>query len=99
MHEAGARFVAGRDAGISPFLAHGSLHGGLAFLVEAGATEEQALAAATSRAADACGVGDRRGRLRRGFDADLLAVRGDLAGDLSGLADVSAVVLAGARVV
>jgi imidazolonepropionase-like amidohydrolase len=35
MHEAGARFVAGRDAGISPFLAHGSLHEGLAFFVEA----------------------------------------------------------------
>ena len=70
MHEAGARFVAGRDAGISPFLAHGSLREGLAFLVEAGATVEEALAAATSLAADACGVGDRKGRLRPGFDAD-----------------------------
>jgi imidazolonepropionase-like amidohydrolase len=98
MHEAGARFVAGRDAGISPFLAHGSLHEGVTFLVEAGATREQALAAATSLAADACGVGDRKGRLQPGYDADLLAVRGDLAGDVSRLADVSAVVLAGARV-
>jgi imidazolonepropionase-like amidohydrolase len=95
MHEAGARFVAGRDAGISPFLAHGSLHEGLAFLVEAGATVEQALAAATSLAAEACGVGDRKGRLRRGYDADLIAVGGDLEHHVSGLTDIRAVVLAG----
>jgi imidazolonepropionase-like amidohydrolase len=99
MHEAGARFVAGRDAGISPLLAHGSLHEGLAFLVEAGATVEQALAAATSLAADACGVGDRKGRLRPGFDADLVAVRGDLTHDVNALTDVGTVVLAGAPVV
>lgn len=95
MHEAGARFVAGRDAGISPFLAHGSLHEGLAFLVEAGATVEQALAAATSLAAEACGVGDRKGRLRRGYDADLIAVGGDLEHHVSGLTDIRAIVLAG----
>ncbi len=99
MHEAGVRFVAGRDAGISPFLAHGSMHKGVEFYAEAGATVEQALAAATARAADACGLGDRKGRLRTGYDADLLAVRGDLARDVSRLEDVSAVVLAGARVV
>jgi imidazolonepropionase-like amidohydrolase len=99
MHEAGARFIGGRDAGISPFLAHGSMRESLTFFVEAGATAEQALAAATSLAADACGVGGRKGRLRPGYDADLLAVRGDLAGDVARLADVSAVVLAGVRVV
>jgi imidazolonepropionase-like amidohydrolase len=74
------------------------MHGGVTFFVEAGATAEQALAAATSLAADACGVGDRKGRLRPGFDADILAVRGELAGDVSRLADVSAVVVAGARI-
>ena len=97
MHQAGARFVAGRDAGISPFLAHGSLHEGLGFLTEAGATAEQALAAATSLAAEACGAGDRKGRLRPGFDADLVAVAvaGDLEHDVSRLTDVRAVVLAG----
>jgi imidazolonepropionase-like amidohydrolase len=99
MHEAGARFVAGRDAGIAPSLAHGSMHESVSFLVEAGATPAAALAAATSHAADACGVGDRKGRLRPGYDADLLAVRGDLAGDVGRLGDVGAVVLAGARVV
>jgi imidazolonepropionase-like amidohydrolase len=95
MHQAGARFVGGRDAGISPFLAHGSMHEGLAFLVEAGATVEEALAAATSLAAEACGVGDRKGRLRPGYDADLVAVSGDLLHDVTRLSDVGAVVLAG----
>jgi imidazolonepropionase-like amidohydrolase len=99
MHEAGARFVGGRDAGISPVLAHGSLHESLAFLVEAGAAVEEALAAGTSLAADACGVGDRKGRLRPGVDADLLAVRGDLRNQVSRLGDVGAVVLAGVQVV
>jgi imidazolonepropionase-like amidohydrolase len=98
MHEGGARFVGGRDSGISPFLAHGSMHESLAFLAEAGASVEETLAAGTSLAADACGVGDRKGRLRPGFDADLVAVPGDLAGDVSRLTDVSTVVLAGAQV-
>jgi imidazolonepropionase-like amidohydrolase len=62
------------------------------------ATGQQALAAATSLVADACAVGDRKGRLRRGYDADLLAVRGGLAGDVRRLADVTAVFLAGSRV-
>jgi imidazolonepropionase-like amidohydrolase len=99
MHEGGARFVGGRDSGISPFLAHGSMHESLAFLAEAGATVEESLAAGTSLAANACGVGDRKGRLRPGFDADVVAVRGDLTRDVSRLTDVSAVVVAGALVV
>jgi imidazolonepropionase-like amidohydrolase len=70
MRQAGVRFVAGRDSGISPFLAHGSLHDDVAFYVESGATTSQALAAATALAADACGVGDRKGRIRRGHDAE-----------------------------
>ena len=37
----------------------------------------EALTAATSRAAQVCGLGDRKGRLVPGYDADLLAVDGD----------------------
>jgi imidazolonepropionase-like amidohydrolase len=65
MHQAGVRFVAGRDSGISPFLAHGSLHDDVAFYVEAGASVSDAFAAATSLAAAACRVGDRKGSIRR----------------------------------
>jgi len=92
------RFVAGRDSGISPFLAHGSLHDDVVFYVESGASTSQAVAAATSIAADACGVGDRKGRIRRGHDADILAVNGNLEGDITSLADVRAVLLAGIQV-
>jgi len=57
------------------------------------------LASATSRAADALGVGDRTGRLRPGLDADLLVVRGDPIADVTRLCDVLAVVARGRRAV
>jgi imidazolonepropionase-like amidohydrolase len=63
--------------------------------VEAGADVATALAASTSLAAEACGVGGRKGRLRAGYDADVVVVDGDLAGDVGRLADVRSVMLAG----
>jgi imidazolonepropionase-like amidohydrolase len=91
MHQAGVRFVAGRDSGIAPHMGHGSLRDSVAFLVEAGASTAQALAAATSRAAQACGVGNTKGRLRPGYDADILVVDGDLSTEVGRLRDVRAV--------
>ena len=61
----------------------------------AGAGVGTALPASTSLAAEACGVGDRKGRLRPGDDADVLVVVGDLTGDVGRLADVRSVMLAG----
>jgi imidazolonepropionase-like amidohydrolase len=91
MHQAGVQFVAGRDSGIAPHMDHGSLRESVAFLVEAGASTAQALAAATSRAAHACGVADTKGSLRPGYDADILVVDGDLSADVSRLRYVRAV--------
>ena len=91
MYQAGVLFVAGRDSGIAPHLAHGSLRDSIAFLVEAGASTAQALIAATFRAAHACGVGDRKGRLRPGWDADILVVDGDLSADVGRLRHLRAV--------
>ena len=71
--------------------AHGTLRDSVAFLVEAGASTAQALAAATSRAAHACGVADTQGSLRPGHDADILVVDGDLSADVSRLRNVRAV--------
>ena len=88
-------FLAGRDSGISSFLTHGSIWDSIAFYIEAGAPTTVALAAATSAAADACGVGDRRGRIRTGSAADLLLVGGDVQADVARLADVRAVFRAG----
>ena len=88
-------FLAGRDSGISSFLTHGSIWDSVAFYIDAGAPTTVALAAATSAAADACGVGDRRGRIRTGSVADLLLVGGDVEADVARLADVRAVFRAG----
>lgn len=98
LREGGVQFVAGRDSGIARQLAHGSMHEGVSFLVDAGASVAEALVAATSRAAGACGVGQTKGSLRPGFDADMLVVDGDLSTDIALLRDVRAVFLAGRRI-
>lgn len=98
MHAAGVRFVGGSDAGINDFMAHGQMRSGLDFLVSAGATVPQALAAGTSLAADACGLGSRKGWLRAGFDADLIGVDGRFVTDLAPLGRVRQVLLGGAFV-
>jgi imidazolonepropionase-like amidohydrolase len=95
MHAAGVRFVGGSDAGITDFMAHGLMRTGLGFLVSAGATVPQALAAGTSLAAQACGLDSRKGWLRVGYDADLVAVEGRFGSDLAPLARVRQVVLGG----
>jgi imidazolonepropionase-like amidohydrolase len=56
-----------------------------------------ALVAASSGAAAAIGLGRSKGRLRRGYDADVLVVDGDLAA-LTTLRHVRQVVLRGVRV-
>jgi imidazolonepropionase-like amidohydrolase len=73
----GAVVMAGTDAGIAPVKPHGVLPRGLMQLVELGMRPAEALASGTSTAAQVCGLGDRKGRVRPGYDADLLAVDGD----------------------
>ena len=76
LHAAGVPILAGTDA-INPGTAHGaSLHRELELLVAAGLSPSQALAAATSVAADRFGLADR-GRIAPGLRADLLLVTGD----------------------
>ena len=58
----------------------------------------EALRAVTSAAADACGVGDRKGRIAPGYDADLLAVAGDPLTDPTAVREVVAVFRAGQRI-
>lgn len=96
MLRAGVRIVGGSDAGIEPFLGHGLMRSGLESLVSAGATVPEALAAGTSLAAVACGLGSRKGLLRSGFDADLIAVDGLFGADLSPLGRVRQVMVGGA---
>jgi imidazolonepropionase-like amidohydrolase len=97
MHAAGVRIISGSDGGIAAAKPHGLLPASVAFLVEGGVSSVAALASATALAADACGLGDRKGRLRAGYDADLLVIDGDPVADISGLAQPTAVFAAGRR--
>ncbi|GIH90619.1 amidohydrolase family protein [Planobispora siamensis] len=77
LHRAGAFMITGTDGGIAPFKPHDVLRWAIAQLTGIGMTPAEALRAATSRAALACGLGHRKGRLAPGYDADILAVDGD----------------------
>ena len=78
LHAGGVRMATGIDAGIGPWVAHGNLHRGVSQLEDAGFSPGEAVAAATSEAARVCGLKHRKGLLRKGYDADLLVVDGDL---------------------
>ena len=91
LHEAGVSVLAGTDVPNSG-TAHGiSLHRELELLVRAGLTPVEALAAATSRPAEAFGLDDR-GRVAPGLLADLLVVRGDPTTEVSATFEIVAVV-------
>jgi imidazolonepropionase-like amidohydrolase len=73
----GGVLVAGTDAGISPAKPHDVLPHALAYFDNMAAPRAEALRAMTADAAQVVRLGDRKGRLRAGFDADLLAVAGN----------------------
>jgi imidazolonepropionase-like amidohydrolase len=94
MHQAGVRLVSGTDSGVSPPKAHGTLAVAVTDLAEVIGVPE-AVATATTGAAEACGLGRTKGRLRAGHDADVLVVDGDLSADVTALRRVREVVLRG----
>lgn len=96
---AGVQVVSGDDAGITQGKRHGFFPEAILDLVAGGASVTDALVSATSSAAQACGVGERKGRLRAGFDADLLVVDGDVGADPTALRSVVLVVVGGTPVV
>ncbi len=98
MHGAGVRLISGSDGGISPRKPHGVLPEAVADLVAGGVSTADALAAATSCAAQSCGLGEHKGRLRAGYDADLLLVDGNPLNNIGALRRVAAVILNGAIV-
>jgi len=95
LHQAGVTVVSGVDAGISSGKPHGILALAIADLIAGGIPAPGALATATSLAAGACGLGDRKGSLRAGYDADLVLVDGDPLTDIAALRAVRAVYLGG----
>jgi imidazolonepropionase-like amidohydrolase len=98
-HAAGVEIVSGDDAGISLGKRHGVFAEAIIDLQNGGISVPDALGTATSTAARVCGLGDRKGRLGRGFDADIVVVDGDATRDLSVLRTVALVIAAGRVVV
>ncbi|WP_030486948.1 amidohydrolase family protein [Micromonospora chokoriensis] len=95
LHRAGVRLVAGSDAGLGPAKPHGILPETLVEYVACGISAAAALTAATSVGAEVCGLGQRKGRVRPGFEADLLVVQGDPTSDITVLRRPLAVYRAG----
>ncbi|MDQ4009443.1 MAG: amidohydrolase family protein [Actinomycetota bacterium] len=94
-HQAGVRLLAGTDGGIADSKPHGILPTAIADLVASGVSASEALASATSIAAQVCGLGTRKGGLRVGYDADLLVVDGDPFADIHALTQTAAVMVGG----
>ncbi|MEU7434939.1 amidohydrolase family protein [Streptomyces sioyaensis] len=95
MHREGARLVCCSDAGAGPRKPHGVLPHGIIHLGSLGLAHTEALASATTLAAQACGLADRKGRIAVGYDADLIAVAGNPLHRLENLLDIRAVIRAG----
>ena len=89
------RVVTGVDSGMAPTKRHGNLWRVVGEMVEAGYSPAQALAAATSVTARACGLAAETGRLAPGYAADVLVVDGDLSHDVACLSRPVAVLIGG----
>jgi len=85
----------GSDVGV---FAHGTNHRELSWMVRLGMSPVEALTAATAINARILGKDDELGRIRAGFHADLIAVRGDPTRDIAALQSVC-LVMKGGRIV
>lgn len=90
----GVLIVVGTDAGID-YSPHHSYAGALEAMELFGMPTEEVLTAATTRAADALGLGGTIGRLEPGMAADFLAVEADPEQDLRTLRHPSLIVAGG----
>jgi imidazolonepropionase-like amidohydrolase len=95
MLAAGVNMIAGTDAGIMPLKPPDVIRWSIPQFQQAGMTAAQALHACTARAATALGLGCRKGQLRPGYDADILAVDGDPLADPAVLHAIRAVYVRG----
>lgn len=95
LQEAGALLVAGSSAGAPGVVWGFDLHSELESLVDAGLTPHQALAAATSQAAESVGQGGQWGVVAPGARADLLLLGSNPLEDIGRLRDIRGVMVAG----
>jgi imidazolonepropionase-like amidohydrolase len=99
LYESGAVLVPGSDAGVSPAKPHDVLRFAPGDLAAAGLSPAEIWCAMTSRAAQACGLGHRKGRIAAGFDADILAIDGNPLEDLAAIRRLRAVYAGGRPVI
>lgn len=90
--QGGVRMAFGTDAGVYP---HGDNAKQFFYMVRYGMTNIQAIQAATINAADLMGWKDRVGSISAGKFADIIAVDGDPAQDVTRLTDVKFVMKGG----
>lgn len=96
--KAGLPLLAGTDSGI-PLLVHGpAIHRELQLWVKAGIPPHAALQAATSTNAQALGIADRTGRIRKGLEASFLVVDGNPLEEIAATERISSVFFRGERV-
>ncbi|HEY7224705.1 MAG TPA: amidohydrolase family protein [Micromonosporaceae bacterium] len=92
---AGVHVIPGSDAGIAPAKPPDAARWAVAQFQDLGMTAAQALHTCTARAATALGLGHRKGQLRPGYDADILAVTGDPTTDPAAIHQIRAVYVRG----
>ena len=91
----GARVIAGTDAGIGPSKPPDVGRWAMSQFQRLGLTAAEALSTCTALAAAELGLGDRKGHLEPGYDADILAVDGDPLTDPAALHAIRAVFVRG----
>lgn len=94
----GVSLVPGSQAGRPLLIAGPSLHLELQRWAQAGIPPAVVLQAATSKAAQALGAGNRIGLVAAGFDADLLVINGDPTADIQALDRISTVIFKGEQI-
>lgn len=97
-HERGVTVAVGTDTPFPHLIPGFSLHDELAMYVDAGLKPVDALRAATSVNARVLEIADHKGRLAPGFDADLLAVRGNPLACIDDISHVERVMRSGVEI-
>jgi imidazolonepropionase-like amidohydrolase len=92
---AGVHMIPGTDAGIAPIKPPDTIRWAVAQFQLLGMTPARALHICTAGAAMALGLGHRKGQLRPGYDADILAVTADPLTDPTALHAIEAVYVRG----
>ena len=88
-------------SGVKYSIGTDSMHGLMPFeiecLVRFGASNQDALLAATARAAEVCQIADQTGALEAGKKADIISVRGNPLDDITAMRSVSLIMKGGER--